>query len=157
MKIRLFLLAALAAVLTGCGVSSSVAYYDHKPQLIRAELDGTYVIRSCAKDRNSSRALSEARKRAVYDVIFNGVASASSTVNSLKPLILEVNAKDKYQDYFNEFFADGGDYLKYITAEDKRSASSSFQRSNQRVLCLTNVTVYVAELRKKLKEDNIVK
>lgn len=147
----------LFVLLSGCGVSSSVSYYDHPAQLIRAELDGTYVIRACGKDRNAQKAMEQAQKTAVYEVIFNGVASSSSTVTSLKPLLLEVNAKERYQDYFNAFFADGGEYRKYYTVEDKRIASSNFKRNHQQVQCLTNVTVDVAALKAKLKEDNILK
>lgn len=156
MKIRLFVMVALAVVLTGCGVTRSTSFYDHKPQLIRSEMDGSCVIRVSAKDRNAAKSMLEARKMAVYEVVFNGVPSATATVNSLKPLILEVNAKDKYQGWFNNFIS-SGEYKKYISVEDKRVASTDFFRNQQRVQCVTNVTVYVPALKDKLREDNIIK
>lgn len=156
MKIRLLVLVALAVVLTGCGVTRSTSFYDHKPQLIRSEMDGSCVIRVSAKDRNAAKSMLEARKMAVYEVVFNGVPSATATVNSLKPLILEVNAKDKYQGWFNNFIS-SGEYKKYISVEDKRVASTDFFRNQQRVQCVTNVTVYVPALKDKLREDNIIK
>ena len=57
--------------------------------------------------------MKEVQKQAVYEVVFNGVTSASANIQSLKPLILTVNAKDKFADWSNVFFADGGEYLKY--------------------------------------------
>lgn len=156
MKIRLLVLVALAVVLTGCGVTRSTSFYDHKPQLIRSEMDGSCVIRVSAKDRNAAKSMLEARKMAVYEVVFNGVPSATAAVNSLKPLILEVNAKDKYQGWFNNFIS-SGEYKKYISVEDKRVASTDFFRNQQRVQCVTNVTVYVPALKDKLREDNIIK
>ena len=102
MKIRLFVMVALAVVLTGCGVTRSTSFYDHKPQLIRSEMDGSCVIRVSAKDRNAAKSMLEARKMAVYEVVFNGVPSATATVNSLKPLILEVNAKGRINRLFQK-------------------------------------------------------
>ena len=119
-------------------------------------MDGSCVIRVSAKDRNAAKSMLEARKMAVYEVVFNGVPSATATVNSLKPLILEVNAKDKYQGWFNNFIS-SGEYKKYISVEDKRVASTDFLRNQQRVQCVTNVTVYVPALKDKLREDNIIK
>lgn len=150
-------MAVSLAILTGCGVASSLSYYDQKPQIVRTEYDGSYVIRSSGKDKNAKMAMQEARKAAVYDVIFNGVASATSTVASLNPLLLEVNAKDKYQDYFNAFFSDNGEYRDFISTEDKRTASTNFKRSWQQVQCITTVTVDVPKLKAKLKQDKIIK
>lgn len=157
MKSRALVLVAFLAIMTGCGVSTSMSYYDQKPQILRTEYDGSYVIRSSGKDRNAKLAMEEAQKTAIYDVIFNGVASGSSTVTSLKPLLMEINAKEKYQDYFNAFFSENGEYRKYISTEDKRTASTNFRRNWQQVQCITTVTVNIPELKAKLKEDKIIK
>jgi hypothetical protein len=157
MKTRILLLSVLLVILASCGVKVSESYYDQPVKILRAEYDGSYVIRSSGKGRNAAAALAEARKQAVYDVVFNGVPSTTSTVSSLKPLLLEVNAKTKYQDYFNSFFADGGEYLNYISIEDKRATSSNWFRGESQVTCQTNVTVNVAALKAKLQNDNILK
>ena len=148
---------ALLIVLVGCGTVSSVSFYDYASQVIRTEFDGSYVIRACGKGDNSAAAMVEAQKVAVYDVVFNGVASASTRIQPLKPLLLEVNAKTKYQDYFNAFFADGGEYTKYFSIANKRAASRDFKRSRQQVQCVTTVTVDVAGLKQRLMVDNIIK
>ena len=148
---------ALLIVLVGCGTVSSVSFYDYASQVIRTEFDGSYVIRACGKGDNSAAAMVGAQKVAVYDVVFNGVASASTRIQPLKPLLLEVNAKTKYQDYFNAFFADGGEYTKYFSIANKRAASSDFKRSRQQVQCVTTVTVDVAGLKQRLMVDNIIK
>lgn len=156
MKIKFIALVASLLAFAGCGVTTSLTYYDAAPQLIRSEFDGTYVIRACGIDKDAVSAMIEAQKVAVYEVIFNGVVSTSSTTSSLKPLVMEVNAKEKYQDYFNLFFGKG-EYRKYCATGDRRSGSSTYQRSNQEVKCFTNVTVNVAALKEKLKQDNIIK
>lgn len=157
MKRFLFMMAVSIALLSGCGTSSTVSYYDYKAQVIHAELDGSYVIRACGKGRNAAQAMAQAQKAAVYEVVFNGVSASSPATQHLKPLLLEVNAQEKYQDYFNDFFADGGAYTEFYTIQSKRLASSNFRRNRQMVQCLTNVNINVPALKKRLKEDNIIK
>lgn len=151
------LLICLCVLLSACGVQNSASFYGMKSQLLRTEYDGTYIIRAAGMGDNSASAMQEARKTAVYDVIFKGVASANSKIPSLKPLLLEVNAENKYQDYFNAFFADGGIYEDFISIRDKRAGSSSYHRNKSGIQCHTDVSVDVAALKNKLKEDNILK
>lgn len=154
---NLHFLLALAFLAISCGVQNSQSYYDQGVQILRTEYDGTYVIRTSGNGRNAVAAKEEARKAAVYEVIFNGVSSATSTVYPLKPLLLEVNAKEKYQEYFNAFFADGGAYTEFISSKDKRNGSSTWVKNSNEVKCQTNVSVDVAALKARLIQDNIIK
>lgn len=158
MKRILFLLTFIPLlVLSGCGVKSSQAYYSYDSKIISSEKDGTYNIRACGRGRNAVVAYKEAQKQAVYDVVFNGVTSGNGQINNLKPLMLDMNAKEKYEEYFNAFFADGGEYTKYASLKDRRILSSDFNRNKQQVVAQVSVTVDRAALKKKLIEDNILK
>lgn len=53
-------------------------------------------------------AIEQACKNAVRDVLFKGVQTPENTESSSRPLIREINAEEKYQYFFNPFFADGG-------------------------------------------------
>ena len=69
-------------------------------------MDGSCVIRVSAKDRNAAKSMLEARKMAVYEVVFNGVPSATATVNSLKPLIRAKADREGWsEDQLAEFIA----------------------------------------------------
>lgn len=150
--LKSFFFAAAVLFATSCGIHRSQSYYDQKSQIIGTELDGSYAIRCWGEGRNSDEALNEVMKKAVYDVVFNGVESGSSSIQSLKPLLLTVNAKDKYAVWSNSFFEDGGDYLKYCSRHDRRAGSSRFVRNRNQVLCQSVVTVDVAALKAALKD-----
>lgn len=156
-SVKAVMLAAMMIVAASCGVHRSQSYYDQKPQIVSTELDGSYAISCWGEGRNSDEAMKELKKQAVYEVVFNGVVSASSNIMSLKPLILTVNAKEKYAEWSNTFFADGGDYLKYCSKHDRRTGSSRFIRNRNQVLCQGVVTVDVAGLKAALKESGIIK
>ncbi len=143
--------------LMGCGVKSSQAYYSYDSKIISSEKDGTYNIRACGRGRNAVVAYEEAKKQAVYDVVFNGVVSGNGQINSLRPLMTDMNAKEKYEDYFNAFFADKGAYAQFASLKDRRILSSDWNRNKMQVLAQVSVTVDRAALKKKLIEDNILK
>lgn len=155
-----FILVALAItslVLVGCGVRSSQTFYNYDSHIISTELDGSYNIRAFGRGRNAVVAYDEARKQAVYDVLFNGVQSSNSRVSSLKPLMLEVNARERYEDYFNAFFADGGAYREFTSLHDTRILTENWHNSKLQVLVQVSITVDRKGLKQKLIEDNIIK
>jgi hypothetical protein len=156
-NLKVLLIAAVLIIAASCGTKLSQSYYSQKPQIIGTELDGSYAISCWGTGRNSDEAMKEVQKQAVYEVVFNGVASASSNIQSLKPLILTVNAKDKYADWSNKFFADGGEYLKYCSKHDRRTGSSNFVKTGNQVKCQGVVSVDVAALKAALKESGIIK
>jgi hypothetical protein len=84
MKRSLLLLSiAILPLLIGCGIQSSQAFYNYDSRIISSELDGSYNIRAFGRGRNAVVAYDEARKQAVYDVLFNGVQSSNSRISSL--------------------------------------------------------------------------
>ena len=150
-------MAILSVVLTSCGVRTTQAFYNYESRIISSELDGSYNIRAFGRGRNAVVAYDEARKQAVYDILFNGVQSSNSRISSLKPLMLEVNAKEKYEDYFNEFFVDGGLYRKFTNLHDTRIITENWHNDGLQVLVQVSITVDRKALKQKLIDDNILK
>lgn len=156
-SLKAVLIVVISALAVSCGVHRSQSYYNQKAQIIGTELDGTYAISCWGVGRNSDAAMKAVKKQAVYEVVFNGVASASSDILPLKPLILTINAKEKYADWSNAFFADGGEYLKYCSKHDRRTGSSRFIRNRNQVHCQGVVTVDVPGLKAALSRSGIIK
>lgn len=156
-RFNLLLSIVIVLLLAGCGARRSQAYYDYKSQIIGTELDGSYTIRAFGRARNAVDAYKQARKQAVYDVVFTGVESANSNVLRIKPLLLEVNAKEKYEDYFNRFFADNGDFEKYCSMKERRWFSSNYARTDAQSMAQVTVCVDRAKLRERLIKDGILK
>lgn len=142
--------------LCSCGSRRSEAYYDYKTQLIGSELDGSYTLLSWGRARNAPDAFVQAQKQAVLDVIFNGV-NGNTADKSLKPLIYDMDAREKYQEYFDAFFADKGDWRKYSSLKEKRAISSNYARTRKQSLCQTTVCVFRSQLRQRLIDDGIIK
>lgn len=150
------LVAVLAMMAVGCGVHRAQAYYDYKSKVIEAHQDGSYVIRAWGRSRNATMSYEVAQKQALRDVLFNGVQAQSSNIQDLKPLIFDMNAQTKYEDYFNAFFSDHGAWKDYCSMVDRRIFTSNYSRTDAQLLAQVTVTIYRAQLKQKLIEDGIL-
>jgi len=149
----------LCAFILSCNTSNKLgAHYSYETECMGSELDGSYTLKAWGSGRNIVDAREQARKQAVRDVIFKGISKGKSDCQ-IRPILYEVNAYDKYRDYFNRFFADHGAFEKFVNYKDKRTGSSAKtrQRTDAEVKYGVVVRVKYAELREKLIQDNILK
>lgn len=105
----------LLLILAGCSSKKSVSsYHSFESECLGVELDGSETLRAWGRGKNRTDAIEQAKKNAVRDVLFKGVVAGSREC-SVRPLVTEVNAQERYASYFNDFFRDGGEYLKYVS------------------------------------------
>ena len=146
-------------------VLMSSAYADAQTQTIYArssvrcmgvELDGSQTLRVQGFGRNRLDAKEQAKKNAVWAVIFDGIREGTGGCN-MRPLVTEVNAKERYEDYFNLFFADNGPYKEYVSLKDTKYRSGG--RSKDKLGYAYDLTIRVlrAQLKERLKADNVIK
>ena len=143
------------------GQTTTSAQYEYDAECLGVELDGSQTLRIWGVGRNKKDAVEQAKKNAVRTVLFKGIHGGLSGCNT-KPVILEVNAEEKYEDYFNAFFMDGGEYLKYISMKDEKRINlfkkdKDKEKSQHFVKYGITVRVLRAELKKRLTDDNVLK
>jgi hypothetical protein len=95
------------------------AYNTYKTECLGIEMDGSQTVKAWGTGRNRHDAVEQAKKNAVRDVLFNGI-TAGKPECQVKPVLPEVNVREKNEEYFNRFFADGGDFKKFISLRDER-------------------------------------
>jgi len=143
-------------LLAGCGAKKSQAAYDFKSKVLSSNYDGTYVIRTQVRARNAAIAFTDAQRKAVQEVIFDGVDAGSNGVEPLKPILFDMNARRKYEDYFAAFFRDNGEWTKYASLADKRTGTTTYKRNGVQTIETVTVTVDRKSLREKLIADGIL-
>lgn len=152
MRHSLFLITTLLAAFLGW---NDVAAQSYETECISHEQDGSQTLRVWGKGRNRSDAVEQAKKDAVYEILFKGVRKGNSGYN-LRPIVTEVNARERYREYFDIFFMDGGEYLKYISMADRKIGSSRKEKGDVQVRYCITVRVLVPELRKRMINDGIL-
>lgn len=124
-------------------------------ECLGVEHDGSQTLRSTGSGRNKTDALEQAKKNAVMAVIFTGVRGGKAGCD-MRPLILETNAREKYERYFDVFFMDRGEYLKYTSMIDKRRGSNQKKKSKLEKTYRVTVRVLRSQLKERLISDGII-
>ena len=160
----LFMTCGIAITLFSSCRTSSTSYYTYRTECINVELDGSQTLKAYGMGRNKIDAVAQAKKNALRDVIFKGISYGSGECEA-KPVLLEVNAEEKYRNYFNTFFADRGllgnvgHYSKFVSLRDERLIESrkATARNADQVVFSVVVRVLREDLRQQLINDGILK
>lgn len=133
--------------------------YTYKTECLGLELDGSQTVKAWGNGRNRFDAVEQAKKNAINDALFNGIYEGKQDCEK-RPIVSEVNARQKHENYFNNFFVDGGEYKNFISLKDERI----FQKINRdRKGARESIThgfairVLRSELKQKMIQDGIIK
>lgn len=155
---KLFILIMCCMTMTAYAQKSRniSSFHEKDVECLGVELDGSQTLRVQGSGRKKEDAMEQAKKNAVWAVIFTGIRGGRSGCD-MRPLVNEANARDKYEAYFNKFFTDGGDFLKFVSMDQQKIRSKEKSKNK----FVKNYTITVRVLRPQLKEqlisDNIIK
>lgn len=118
---------------------------------------GSYLVKVWSYSKKANVAMEQCKKNAVHGVIFKGFAGTQG-VPGQKALASSPSIEQEKQDFFDEFFADGGKYMKYVyestsgavAAEDRLKVGKEYKIG-------VVVSVNVDALRKDLEAAGIIK
>ena len=136
--------------------------YKYESECLGSDLDGTQTLRVWGRGLTRSDGINQAQKNGIRDLLFKGIRSGNQNDDcNMRPIVNVVNARTKYQDYFDNFFADDGEFRDFILYESRsgkrlkirrESKNSGFQKTYNTV-----IKVKTSGLRKKMIEDGIIK
>ena len=159
-RLYLLIIAVSSVLWGGCRSKTDVSgNYSHKTECLGTEMDGSITVKAWGNGRNRADAIEQARKNAVSDVIFKGITEGIGGCN-FRPVVGEVNARMKYESYFDAFFRDRGSFQQFVSTEDEKY-SDRFKRdprmSRHGYTYGVVLRVKRSELREKLLSDGIIK
>lgn len=157
-KILFIAIILFTTLLIGCSVQQQVVTgYNYETECLGKGLDGSHTIASYGTGMDGKEAIQQSMKNGINDLLFKGTRSNRQECN-LIPIIPEVNAKEKYNDYFNVFFANGGDYKNFILMKpsSKKIATNVNKTGTPRILYKSTFHVQTSELKRKLINDKII-
>ncbi|MBO7456394.1 MAG: hypothetical protein J6T71_01055, partial [Paludibacteraceae bacterium] len=119
---RKFLLSLLVVALTlpaSAGIRQNKANKDTNQFRYEIEcagnaIQGTYLVKVWSYSKKASVAENQCRKNAVHGIIFKGYGGGQGCV-SQRPMANQPGIENQYKDYFNSFFAEGGEFQKYAS------------------------------------------
>lgn len=155
MKRFIILFIIAAGVLADVTAQAQLVYDRPFVKCLGVELDGSQTLRVLGYGRNRSDAKEQAMKNAVNAVIFDGIIDGAKGCN-MRPLITEVNARERYEDYFNIFFSDNGAYKEYVSLRDTKRRSGGRNKDKLGYSYEITIRVLRSELKARLKADNVI-
>ncbi len=142
-------------LLIGTSAQTKHVYARSSIRCMGVELDGSQTLRVLGYGRNRSDAKEQAMKNAVWAVIFEGIREGAKGCNT-RPLVTEVNAQERYEEYFNIFFADDGAYKEYVTLKDTKKRSGGKSKDQLGYSYDLTIRVLRPQLKARLIEDNVI-
>lgn len=155
---KLILLLSLALATIGC-YASSKSKADKNTREWRYEIEcagtgtpGTYLVKVWSYSKKQATATNQAVKNAVHGVIFKGVNGTAGCA-SQRPMVKDASVATDKADFFESFFAEGGDFQKYGSATGVPEVMKVGKEYKVGVI----VSVSKDNLRKDLEDAGIVR
>ena len=149
---------ALMLQLSGCRgqkeVSSAWSAFGFETSYVNASASGIVTVRAWGNGSDKAHAIETAKKNAVSDVIFKGVKGGKGYLG--QPIVTEVNARERYAEYFDLFFADGGEYKNFVTESSNSDMSRTRSKSDARENYGITVDIDRSALVRQLRSDNVI-
>jgi hypothetical protein len=121
-----------------------------------SELDGSITVKSWGKGRNRFDAIEQAKKEAINSVLFKGIINGQKDCDA-KPILNAPNLREIKSEYFNIFFKDGGEYLKYVSNKDESFRKKNrFKGRDGEVMFGFILRIMRSELKTKMIKDGII-
>lgn len=164
-KIKLILgaafgVAVLATAISSCGSTQmkGAGNYTYETECLGVEGDGSQTVRGWGSGRNREDAVEQSKKNGLSSVLFNGIRSNKGC--NMKAILFDSNIREKKENYFNAFFADGGPYTEFITGEDGSdkhfSVVAGRKKAGDQVTYGVIIRVQRAKLKDRMIQDGIL-
>lgn len=119
---------------------------------------GTYLVKVWSYAKKSDVAIAQAPKNAVHAILFKGYGAYNNgavRIAGQKPIITDPAIETQNEEFFKEFFKDGGAYSKFVALVGNGSPETIKVGKEYKV----GVTVSVMKdgLRKYLEDAKIIK
>lgn len=118
---------------------------------------GAYLVKVWSYSKKPEIAINQAKKNAVHGVIFKGFTGKGAGCTQ-KPLASSPALEEQNEVFFEDFFADGGKYMKFVTeSNDGGVGAGDRMKIGKEYKIGVVVSVYKDLLRKDLEDAGIIK
>ena len=88
--------------------------FRYEIECVNTGSSGTVAVKVFSYSKKPRIAIEAAKRNAVHGIIFKGFPKAGKCQKK-DPLSRNPNLEQEHKDFFKDFFADGGKYLKFVT------------------------------------------
>lgn len=138
--------------------NADTAEWKYEIEQVATGKSGSIVVKVWSTSKKPNVAAEQAKKNAVHGVIFKGVPAVDRTPGK-SPLVTDISIMQSNSAFFDKFFADGGEYMRFVTLTNNGMLDSGdvIKISKKEYKVGVQVTVQHDELRKYLESAGVVR
>ncbi len=156
-KVIIVLLAMMVAITVGAQNKLIKSWDNYEVQTMQVGSAGTKFVKVWGYGRNVKKAILQAKKNAVHACIFRGLPGTDAAM-ATPPLCREPNAFEMHKEYFSDFFADDGEFIRYINmTTDTTPSGTDMRKVSGGYKVALYIQVMYDNLRQKLEDDGIIR
>jgi hypothetical protein len=153
----LFLFANLALGQARKKAEEDTFEWRYEIEVVNTGTQGTKQVKVWTYSKKANVAMEQAQKNAVHGIIFKGMPDKGA-VRGDKAMATDPNLETTQEEFFKEFFKDGGKYSKYVTLVNNGAiAAGDVMKVGKEYKVGVIVSVNTAGLRKDLEQAGIIK
>ncbi len=132
--------------------------YNYEVVSLSVGVDGTKLVKVYGYGRKPEDAVRNAKELGVACALFRGFpAGADGSVATTPAIVKDPSEPAKHQDYFNKFFATGGQYLQYVNASSDGMPTDRVKVNKKTYKVGVTLSIAYDELRKEMERQGIAR
>jgi hypothetical protein len=131
--------------------------YRYEIECVGTGVEGTYLIKVWTYSKKPKVALAQSKKNALHGIIFKGFSGGGQGCVSQKNFCPPA-AEEQNIDFFDKFFEDGGQYMRYVSASNDGAIDAEDRlKVGKEYKIGVVVSVMKDQLRKDLEAAGVIK
>jgi hypothetical protein len=153
----MFLFANLALGQARKKAENDTFEWRYEIEVVNTGSQGTKQVKVWTYSKKADVAMEQAKKNAVHGIIFKGMPNKGNVMGD-KPMAQDPNLESSQEEFFKEFFKDGGKYSKYVSLVNNGAiAAGDIMKVGKEFKVGVIVSVNTGGLRKDLESAGIIK
>lgn len=135
------------------------AAWNYEIQTVAKNSNGNYLLKVWSYSKSTFVAEEQAKKNAIHAMVFQGApANKDKRIANLRPLLQDPAAEATHKEFFDEFFAETGEYKRFARMSNNGFADIiKYGKKDKKYRVGVVVMVETAALRKYLEQSGIIK
>lgn len=168
--VGMFAFAVAAMMVVGCASSAEAqsrnkirkieynSSYNYEVSTIAVGVDGTKLVKVWGYGKKAEDAIRHAKELGVACALFRGFPAGSNGSAAPTPAIISNHGEPAlHQDYFDQFFAPGGQYLQYVNVSTDGTTTDRVKVNKKTYKVGVVLSISYDELRKEMERQGIAK
>lgn len=163
-SIKIFAMALAAMLIAGSAskveAGSKLKYTSkstYEVESLARGAEGVNIVKLSGRAETEAAAIEDAKMKAVACALFCGFPSGANGAEEAPAILTDPNVEKTHKAFLEKFFAENGDYLKYVKLSESAASKSKSKISKTEFKIGVGMEVSYNALKEEMKKQGLVK